>query len=185
MSKSIIINFQSLWPIILNLILIILINYPSPSNKSPIFILIILIRLTLLITFKINLILYSWIPFFIFLTIIGGLIVIYIYITSLANNELFSININNFIINFIKLFLIFSIYIYINLKNNEINLFNIINSISWINTNLNFNLNLFNTLYKENYNKSTYFIIIYLYFRIICIIKICLKFKAPLRQIKF
>lgn len=173
-------------PIIFNLIIILILIFPSKINNfHPITLLIILIIITLIICLKINFLIYSWIPIILFLIIIGGLIIIFIYITSLRNNEFFNINFNFFLINLIKILPLIILIIYLiiifnfillNFNFESFNLFNFLNNKYY---------NIINILYKEIYNKTSYFIILYLYFTIICIINICYKFKAPLRQISF
>lgn len=170
-------------PIIFYISIILIIINPSKINKfHPITLIIILIIIRFLICLKINFLKKSIISFILFLIIIGGLIVIYIYITRLANNELFSFNYKFIKINFYKilptifiLLIIFFSAQYI--FNYPIESFNIFES--------NYNYKFINILYKEQYNKLTFFIIIYLYYSIICIINICYKFKAPLRQLIF
>lgn len=180
------INFIILIPLIFNLIIILIIIIPSKINNfHPISFLIILILLTLIICLKINFIYKSWIPFILFLIIIGGLIVIFIYITRLANNNFFNFNLKLLIINIIKilpiilllisLIILFKLLIF-NFHFESFNLNNFIILKNQINLNI---------IYKELNNKSSYFIILYLYYSIICIINICYKFKAPLRQILF
>lgn len=180
------INPIILTPLIFNLLLILLIINFSKINKfHPISFIIILILVTFLISLKINFIIKSWFPIILFLIIIGGLIVIFIYITRLTNNELFFFNFKLILINIIKIspliILIIIIYIYINEQiYTNIDLFN--------RSNLKFSYwdqNNINIIYKIFYNKSTIFIMLYLYYSIICIINICSNFKLPLRQLSF
>lgn len=148
---------------------------------------IILILLIFFISIKINFIFNSWISFILFLAIIGGLIIIYIYITRLTRNEIFYLNWKIIILNIIKIFpiililWIINIYLPINflIKLNISDSWNINNYIFIFNQ---FNLNI---LLNEINNNSTYFIIIYIYYSIICIINICYKLKTPLRQLIF
>lgn len=186
MIKSVfIINFLNLnYPLILNILILILLSIPIKFNNfHPIKIILILIILTLIISLKINLIKKSWINFFILLIIIGGLMVIFLYITSLNNNLLLKFNLINILKNLLKLFIliVFLIFIY----KTYIIYFN--NQDSW---NLNLNLfeekNNFSIIKLFNINKiPLIFIILYLYFSLICIINICYKIKTPLRQINF
>lgn len=173
------------YPILINSIIIIIIITSHKNNKyHPIILLIILILLTILISLKINIIFKSWTNFILFLIIIGGLIVIYIYITRLINNKNLYINLKNFLIISLKLILIILILILIlNILSNNNLYFNSQEIFS-------FNYNIFE---KKNeliiselyyYNKySIIFIILYLYYSIICIINICYKTKKPIRQL--
>lgn len=173
------------FPTILNLLIILIIIIPSKINKfHPITILIILITITFLICLKINFLKKSIISFILFLIIIGGLIVIYLYITRLANNELFSFNYIFWITNFLKTLPFIILFILIIIKFHPIILNYSIESFQLTNI-FEINFKYFNLIYKESNNKSSYFIILYLYYSIICIINICYKLKAPLRQILF
>lgn len=167
---------------ILNILIIFIIIIPIKNIKfHPIILLIILISSTIIITIKINLIFKNWIPFILFLTVIGGLIIIYIYITRLANNEFFKINFFKLLNLFFKIIILLILLIF---------LFKKLNFISWNNQDC---WNLINFLEKKNelnfreiYNLnyiSILTLIFYLYFSIICIINICYKFNSPLRQL--
>lgn len=172
-------------PLILNFCLIILLLIPIKYyNFHPIKFLTILIFLIFLISLKINILFNSWIIFIFPLIIIGGLIIIFIYITRLTNNNLFKINYNNIFINFIKFIILIIIFIYMciyyNWNLNSQDLWN-----SQLN-NLEENNNEIKINELFNFNKlSILFLIIYLYFSIIIIINICYKLKRPLRQIYF
>lgn len=180
MIKSIIINL----PILINIILIITLILPTKIRKfHPIILIFYLIIITILITIKINFLNQSWIPFILFLTIIGGLIIIYIYITSLANNELILYYyIKNLFYSIFKIIFLIRIYLfrYIYYKN-------LINSQDlWINNLLSiYNQNNINLIFIKINNISSYFIILYLFYTIICVINICFKSNIPLRQLKF
>lgn len=175
-------------PLILNISLIYLIILASKIKKiHPLTLMLILILLTFIITLQINCTFTSWLPFILFLTIIGGLIIIFIYITRLTNNELFTINLKLILKNILKTLPILLIIIFIYYFNT--NRYTIINKqYNWL-TNFSYNTsnqnNNINILYINFYNKSTLFLILYLYYSIICIINICSKFKAPLRQTLF
>lgn len=182
MIKSI--NYRLIiFPLILNIIIIILIIIPSKINKfHPIILIFLLIIITLLISIKINFIYNSWLSFILLLIIIGGLIVIFIYITRLTNNELFYFNIKLILLNFLKItpILILFYFIYNQYKFNRFNIQDswIITKYAYLYNQININI-----IYIKFNNKSTFFIIIYLYYSIICIINICYKFKSPLRQL--
>lgn len=164
-------------PFLISQILIILIIYlPSKKiNSHPINLIIILIILTILICIKINFITKSWTPYILFLTQIGGLFIILIYIISLTNNNFTKLNLNDIILTIIKLItftilLIITPWIIYNPLNTSKNLI-----FNYYNININ---NLFNHNFILNI-----FIIIYLLLSIICIINICNKYKSPFRQL--
>lgn len=170
------------FPIILNLLILLLISIPIKiKNFHPLKFVTILILLTFIISLKINLIIKSWINFIILLVIIGGLLVIFIYITRLNNNTLSKFNYKHIIkilTKFITLIIILVIFhkfdLYF-LDNQELNLNNIYEEKNNI---------IIIKLFNKNKN-SILFIILYLFFSLICIINICYKLKIPLRQINY
>nr|UDU84901.1 NADH dehydrogenase subunit 6 [Olethreutes sp. 2019HN00063] len=129
-----------------------------------------------------------WFSYILFLTFLGGLLVLFIYVSSIASNELFK---NNFFFSKIILFnfsliMIFSFFFIYNLN--------------WMNFNFNdemnnfFNLNLFfNNENKINlsklYNNQTFLMmmmmIIYLFITLIAVVKITNIFFGPLRPSNF
>uniref|UniRef100_UPI00315CFC7E NADH dehydrogenase subunit 6 n=1 Tax=Vanessula milca TaxID=311138 RepID=UPI00315CFC7E len=125
-----------------------------------------------------------WFSYILFLIFLGGLLVLFIYVSSTASNELFKISIfNKSFFTYLIMLLIFSLLI----KNNMIwmNLF--------INDEMNnfFNLFLFfNNEYNLNlsklYNKQSYMLtlmmIIYLFIALIAVVKITNIFFGPLRS---
>lgn len=169
-------------PFLLNFFILFIIIIPIKKKIHPIILIFILISIVILLSIKINFIFKSWIPFIIFLTIIGGLIIIYIYITRLANNEFIEIkipNLFNFIIKFLiiilpLLFLIFKINLFYNNQESW-------NFIILIEKKNELNLT---EIYNLNYNSIIIFIF-YLFISIICIINICYKSNSPLRQLYF
>nr|YP_588093.1 NADH dehydrogenase subunit 6 [Coreana raphaelis]AAY89312.1 NADH dehydrogenase subunit 6 [Coreana raphaelis] len=125
-----------------------------------------------------------WFSYILFLTFSGGLLVLFIYMSSIASNELFKISIKN------KLFMMFY-FILIFLMS-----FMFLNNLYWINMMINeemlnfFNLFLFNNYNNINltklYNEHTYLMmmmmIIYLFITLIAVVKITNIFFGPLRS---
>nr|YP_010329873.1 NADH dehydrogenase subunit 6 [Calyptra minuticornis]UNP54622.1 NADH dehydrogenase subunit 6 [Calyptra minuticornis] len=126
-----------------------------------------------------------WFSYILFLIFLGGLLVLFIYVSSIASNELFKTSFNLKII-FLFIFMIFIMIqiIYFN------NLF-------WMNLSMNsdmnnfFNFNLMiNNENKINlnklYNNQTFMImlmlIIYLFITLISVVKITNIFYGPLRS---
>nr|YP_010716465.1 NADH dehydrogenase subunit 6 [Gotra octocincta]WDQ40361.1 NADH dehydrogenase subunit 6 [Gotra octocincta] len=172
-------------PFCLNIILIMIFMTPSKIiNFNPMTYMILLILLTFSICLVMNLISKSWIPYILFLMMIGGLMIIFMYITSLSSNELFFMNYQIMKTNFFKIFFFTMIMIFLMIMFMD-QMFFMLN-LNFFNKNLylfdQMNMNL---LYKKIFNKSTMFIMIYLYYSMIIIMNICFKLKAPLRQIKF
>lgn len=123
-----------------------------------------------------------WFSYILFLTFLGGLLVLFIYVSSIASNEIFSITNNIKIIIFTIFFLLRIQFIlfknlnWINLINNsEIN--NFLNFI-FINNENKINLN---KLYNNNSSILIILLIIYLFITLIAVVKITNIFYGPLR----
>lgn len=122
-----------------------------------------------------------WFSYVLFLIFLGGIIVLFIYITALASNEIFNISLKFttllilfFLIIFYIIVIFFDFITFINFNNIEIN-------------NINFNLiNKENTLtlnklYNFPSNLITILLINYLFFTLIVIVKITSFYSGPLR----
>nr|YP_010389930.1 NADH dehydrogenase subunit 6 [Ahlbergia ferrea]UPU96029.1 NADH dehydrogenase subunit 6 [Ahlbergia ferrea] len=126
-----------------------------------------------------------WFSYILFITFSGGLLVLFIYVSSIASNELFKISIKNKLIMMFYFFFIFLLSL----------LF--MNNLYWINMMMNEEMmtffNLFSKLNYNNinltklYNEQTYLMmmmmIIYLFITLIAIVKITNIFFGPLRSI--
>nr|YP_009344646.1 NADH dehydrogenase subunit 6 [Pycnarmon lactiferalis]APU51911.1 NADH dehydrogenase subunit 6 [Pycnarmon lactiferalis] len=127
-----------------------------------------------------------WFSYILFLTFLGGLLVLFIYVTSIASNEIFKISFKmKFMIIFMLMMLLFISYM---------NIYNL----NWMNLNINnlemknfFNMFLFfNNENKINlsklYNNQTFLMmmmmIIYLFITLIAVVKITNIFYGPLRS---
>nr|YP_010292347.1 NADH dehydrogenase subunit 6 [Gonimbrasia tyrrhea]ULO26072.1 NADH dehydrogenase subunit 6 [Gonimbrasia tyrrhea] len=127
-----------------------------------------------------------WFSYILLLTFLGGLLVLFIYVSSIASNELFSFNLK------IKLFILFffsilccTMYMYMyNLKwiNFFIN-YSEMNNFQYITT-LIFNENKINLnkLYNKQTFLMTFLLIIYLFIAMIAMVKITNIFYGPLRS---
>uniref|UniRef100_A0AAU7NI78 NADH-ubiquinone oxidoreductase chain 6 n=1 Tax=Salassa olivacea TaxID=3073723 RepID=A0AAU7NI78_9NEOP len=126
-----------------------------------------------------------WFSYILFLTFLGGLLVLFIYVSSIASNELFSFNFNMKIISIFFIFIIFFSMI----------LF--LNNLKWMNLNINnsdmnklLNLMIFLNENKINLSKLydnqtfllTYLLIIYLFITLVAMVKITNIFYGPLRS---
>nr|WGL40159.1 NADH dehydrogenase subunit 6 [Stibochiona nicea] len=125
-----------------------------------------------------------WFSYILFLIFLGGLLVLFIYVSSIASNELFKISFNNnFILMIMFMLLIFSFFY----KNNLfwMNFFFNDEMINFFNMFLFFNSEYNINLYKL-YNEQTYFLIlmliIYLFITLIVVVKITNIFYGPLRS---
>nr|ASL06223.1 NADH dehydrogenase subunit 6 [Lymantria dispar dispar]AST23740.2 NADH dehydrogenase subunit 6 [Lymantria dispar]AST23766.2 NADH dehydrogenase subunit 6 [Lymantria dispar]AST23779.2 NADH dehydrogenase subunit 6 [Lymantria dispar]AST23818.2 NADH dehydrogenase subunit 6 [Lymantria sp. AN-2017] len=128
-----------------------------------------------------------WFSYILFLVFLGGLLVLFIYVSSIASNELFLTS------NMLKMFLMFiiiiSIFSFINSFNN--NLFmnfsinsDMINFFNYNNLLLNSNFNKINL--NKLYNSQTFLLMmmmmIYLFITLIAVVKITNIFYGPLRS---
>nr|UTC33558.1 NADH dehydrogenase subunit 6 [Ostrinia furnacalis] len=127
-----------------------------------------------------------WMSYILFLTFLGGLLVLFIYVSSIASNELFKLSIS------LKMLLLFNLIIILMISM----FFN--NNLYWINLSINnlemnnfFNMFLFfNNENKINlsklYNNQTFLMmmmmIIYLFITLVAVVKITNIFYGPLRS---
>nr|YP_010952577.1 NADH dehydrogenase subunit 6 [Theretra silhetensis]WMQ52910.1 NADH dehydrogenase subunit 6 [Theretra silhetensis] len=124
-----------------------------------------------------------WFSYILFLTFLGGLLVLFIYVSSIASNELFLFS-NNMKTMFFIMMLMMILIQYIFMKN--LNWMNLINN-SEMNNFLNFmffnnenKINL-NKLYNNNSSMLMLLLIIYLFITLIAVVKITNIFFGPLR----
>nr|YP_010951012.1 NADH dehydrogenase subunit 6 [Thienemanniella xena]WML69353.1 NADH dehydrogenase subunit 6 [Thienemanniella xena] len=124
-----------------------------------------------------------WFSYVLFLIFLGGMLILFIYVISLASNEMFSFSLNLFM----KMFLLFIIYLFLmffmdkyffqqplimtmeTLKLENFNYLNIENSL------------LFNKLYNFPTNMITILLMIYLFLCLIAVCKIINIYEGPLR----
>nr|UFZ13057.1 NADH dehydrogenase subunit 6 [Protohermes motuoensis] len=122
-----------------------------------------------------------WFSYILFLIMLGGMLILFIYMTSLASNELFSISMKTTFINLLLSSLLMLIFF--------------TDSFSWISnwTNMDMNTMSNNLFFSENsselmklYNfptmNLTLLLINYLFLTLIIIVKITNIFLGPLRQ---
>nr|YP_006234047.1 NADH dehydrogenase subunit 6 [Athyma sulpitia]AFH54887.1 NADH dehydrogenase subunit 6 [Athyma sulpitia] len=125
-----------------------------------------------------------WFSYILFLIFLGGLLVLFIYVSSVASNELFKIHFSEkFFYIYIIFIMIFSILysnnlIWMNFSFND-EMINFFYSNLFFNNEYNFNL-------SKLYNKQNYFLmmmlIIYLFITLVAIVKITNIFFGPLRS---
>nr|QYH50545.1 NADH dehydrogenase subunit 6 [Papilio nephelus chaonulus]WHL46750.1 NADH dehydrogenase subunit 6 [Papilio nephelus] len=129
-----------------------------------------------------------WFSYILFLVFLGGLLVLFIYVSSVASNELF--NMNFFLKN--TMFFLFLLSLLLSL--------NYMYNLNWLNFSFNYEMknlmNFFIFFNNENkinlsklYNKQTHLmmmmLIIYLFITLVAIVKITNIFFGPLRSINF
>nr|YP_002302554.1 NADH dehydrogenase subunit 6 [Protohermes concolorus]ACA51954.1 NADH dehydrogenase subunit 6 [Protohermes concolorus]UFZ12953.1 NADH dehydrogenase subunit 6 [Protohermes concolorus] len=166
--------------------LIILINFIITWNftqvNHPLAMGMILLLQTILICLTSGMLVQTfWFSYILFLIMLGGMLILFIYMTSLASNELFSISMKTMIINLIMLSFFLLIFF--------------MDSFSWITNMLNLDMTMLkNSLtFTENssellklYNfptmNLTLLLINYLFLTLIIIVKMTNIFIGPLRQ---
>nr|AJW60219.1 NADH dehydrogenase subunit 6 [Chrysoperla nipponensis] len=120
-----------------------------------------------------------WFSYVLFLTMLGGMLVLLLYVTSLASNELFSFNMLSLLL-MISFTMIMSIILIFNDK-----FIWLISNLETINSNMINNLENENNLIKLYNNPTmnvTLLMIIYLFLTLIIVVKITDINYGPLRQ---
>nr|WNV26494.1 NADH dehydrogenase subunit 6 [Salassa thespis] len=126
-----------------------------------------------------------WFSYILFLTFLGGLLVLFIYVSSIASNELFSFNFNMKMSS--MFFIIISIFLltflsnnlkWLNLNTNNSDMNNLLNTFLFFNEN---KINL-SKLYNNQTFMLTYLLIIYLFITLVAMVKITNIFYGPLRS---
>nr|AII02421.1 NADH dehydrogenase subunit 6 [Eudonia angustea] len=126
-----------------------------------------------------------WFSYILFLIFLGGLLVLFIYVSSIASNEIFKISFNMKMLFFMLTFniLFFSFFYktlnWMNLNINNSDMNNFFNMFLFFNNENKINLSKF-------YNNQTFLLmmlmIIYLFITLIAVVKITNIFYGPLRS---
>nr|AVN68351.1 NADH dehydrogenase subunit 6 [Euphyllodromia sp. Z257] len=115
-----------------------------------------------------------WFPYTMFLIFIGGLMVLFIYVTTLASNEMFNLSMK---VMFMSMF-IFMMYYFLVFKNFKLNNQEML---MFMNSN-NILYTPMMKLYNMPTNNITILMASYLFLTLIAVIKIINIFKGPLRK---
>nr|YP_009918971.1 NADH dehydrogenase subunit 6 [Pegoplata infirma]QMP96551.1 NADH dehydrogenase subunit 6 [Pegoplata infirma] len=122
-----------------------------------------------------------WFSYILFLVFLGGMLVLFIYVTSLASNEMFSFSMKLLIIS-LSIFFMMMITLFFLDKNILLQYSNLeIQSISNMNSYLMENSLSLNKLYNYPTNLLTILLMNYLLITLIAVVKITKMFKGPLR----
>jgi NADH-ubiquinone oxidoreductase chain 6 len=126
-----------------------------------------------------------WFSYSLFLIFLGGILILFIYMTSLASNEQFKFKINPFIL-ILTFSLIFLIIIFIYLFSQKLLFFNKLQPLETLNLNLIKTFTIENTfilnkIYNFPINIITILLINYLFLTLIAVVKITNIFEGPLR----
>nr|WKU83867.1 NADH dehydrogenase subunit 6 [Chalcosyrphus chalybeus] len=124
-----------------------------------------------------------WFSYILFLIFIGGMLVLFIYITSLASNELFSISMKMTMSMMMNLLFLILIILFMDKMITTFNSMNLeMNSITNLNSFMKENsLNLYK-LYNYPTNMITILLMNYLLITLIVVVKITKLFYGPIRQ---
>nr|AUB29957.1 NADH dehydrogenase subunit 6 [Neoceratitis asiatica] len=124
-----------------------------------------------------------WFSYILFLIFLGGMLVLFIYVTSLASNEMFTLSIKLTLYSFFILLLLLFISLFIDkiitsffIQNNEMQSINSLNMILPENS-----LNL-QKIYNYPTNLMTILLMNYLLITLIAIVKITKLFYGPIRH---
>nr|AHA52510.1 NADH dehydrogenase subunit 6 [Euurobracon breviterebrae] len=161
-----------------------------PSNLyyfHPLTLGLILVFYVMVIAFKMNFMLNSyWYSYILFLVMIGGLLILFLYFTSLTNNELFFFQIKFNLYQSLK-FMFILILFYFFLKFYWMNYIYQMNyyELVVLSDLKNFDLMiLFKNLMMDYFLSLNIYMIIYLFFMMVSVVVICGKVGSPLRQLK-
>nr|WMQ78029.1 NADH dehydrogenase subunit 6 [Zaranga tukuringra] len=126
-----------------------------------------------------------WFSYILFLTFLGGLLVLFIYVSSISSNELFNISFN---MKMMMILFMFTALIISMMNMNNLWLMNFSNNMEMNNL---FNLFIFNNLenkinLNKLYNTQTFMLmmmmVIYLFITLIAVVKITNIFYGPIRS---
>nr|ADW41361.1 NADH dehydrogenase subunit 6 [Drosophila kanekoi] len=123
-----------------------------------------------------------WFSYILFLIFLGGMLVLFIYVTSLASNEMFNLSIKLTLISIILLLLLLILTFIIDKNSTTFFLMN--NEMETISSNYSYfmeNSLSLNKLYNFPTNLVTILLMNYLLITLIVIVKITKMFKGPLR----
>nr|AMH85380.1 NADH dehydrogenase subunit 6 [Winthemia rufopicta] len=162
--------------------LLFIINFIFMNMKHPLAMGLMLLIQTTLISFMSGLISKTfWFSYILFLVFLGGMLVLFIYVTSLASNEMFSFSIKLLMISmFILMMMMFILLmidnnLFMQYKNLELK------SMDKLNYYMMENSLSLNKLYNYPTNLLTIMLMIYLLITLIAVVKITKLFKGPLR----
>nr|YP_009180582.1 NADH dehydrogenase subunit 6 [Calameuta filiformis]ALM04138.1 NADH dehydrogenase subunit 6 [Calameuta filiformis] len=157
------------------------------KNTHPVELMVYLIMFSIIMCLKTSLLNKNfWFSYLLFLTMIGGILILFLYFVSTASNEMnntFKMNLGLFMSTFIAIFIILVTIMYmydsfsIMLIEDMLNQNLMFSSPNWSNYNEFKMTQMFNINYK-----ITLMIMLYLLFTLFSVMKMCMKMYGPLRQ---
>nr|QOL00761.1 NADH dehydrogenase subunit 6 [Teleogryllus infernalis] len=166
--------------LLMSTFIIMIINMMLIMMNHPLAITMLIIMQTIMICLTTGSISYSfWFSYILFIHFLGGMLVLFIYITSLASNEMFQLPTKTMLIFMILISTLMMVLI-----NNNHLLLNLLKNESFMNNSINLSLesNNLNQLYNYPNFSLTILTIIYLLITLIIIVKITSFQEGPLRQ---
>nr|AHA52533.1 NADH dehydrogenase subunit 6 [Homolobus sp. QL-2013] len=125
-----------------------------------------------------------WYSYMMFLIIVGGIMILFLYLTSISNNEMMLYNLKYYLYMYMKSCFMIMIYMFYYWSFNYYGLEMFTNSVE-INNLFNFNKEFlldFKNLYMNLNMDINIYLIIYLLLVMIMCVLICMKNSLPLRQ---
>nr|UPU95831.1 NADH dehydrogenase subunit 6 [Monochroa sp.] len=127
-----------------------------------------------------------WFSYILFLTFLGGLLVLFIYVSSIASNEMFFSSIYMKLFNIASIMIIFILSMFLMNNINWMNFINNSDMMIFFNNLIFFNNNEIKINLSKLYNNQTFILmmmlIIYLFITLIAVVKITNIFYGPLRS---
>nr|YP_010471461.1 NADH dehydrogenase subunit 6 [Brillia bifasciata]UVG40800.1 NADH dehydrogenase subunit 6 [Brillia bifasciata] len=143
---------------------------------------ILLIQTTLICIMSGNFCQTFWFSYILFIIFLGGMLILFMYVSSLASNEMFNFSMKIIFLSMIMYFFIF-IFLFILNKIFIMNYFmtNDMESISLMKSFLSENSLMLNKLYNFPNNIITILLMNYLFLTLVAVVKITNLFEGPLR----
>nr|QII41707.1 NADH dehydrogenase subunit 6 [Anopheles sinensis]QII41784.1 NADH dehydrogenase subunit 6 [Anopheles sinensis]QII41798.1 NADH dehydrogenase subunit 6 [Anopheles sinensis]QII41822.1 NADH dehydrogenase subunit 6 [Anopheles sinensis]QII41849.1 NADH dehydrogenase subunit 6 [Anopheles sinensis] len=123
-----------------------------------------------------------WFSYVLFLIFLGGMLILFIYVTSLSSNEMFSMSFSLTIISFMIFMFMMTVFFIMDKSLTEQFIMNMeMEKISMMNNLINENILSLNKMYNFPTNLITLLLINYLFLTLLVTVKITKKFYGPLR----
>nr|YP_009562013.1 NADH dehydrogenase subunit 6 [Traulia nigritibialis]QAU54104.1 NADH dehydrogenase subunit 6 [Traulia nigritibialis] len=160
-----------------------LMNINFIKLNHPMSMMILIILQTLLVGFMMGTMMESfWLSYILFLTFLGGMLVLFIYITSIASNEMFQIKSIMMIFTLMLWVIITLTLIYMN----KMMFIDLIKNTETMNINNSINYQEMTMSLEKLYNKPTFIItmmmMIYLFLALLAVVKITNINQGPIRK---
>ncbi|YP_009255450.1 NADH dehydrogenase subunit 6 (mitochondrion) [Anopheles bellator] len=123
-----------------------------------------------------------WFSYILFLIFLGGMLILFIYVTSLSSNEMFSMSFSLSLMSFMIFMLFMMIFLFLDKSLIEQFIMNLeMEKILNFNNLINENMLSLNKMYNFPINMITLLLINYLFLTLLVTVKITKKFYGPLR----